>query len=186
MIEGAKPYEHPAPFYDLGWSGFAERYAEFLCACLASRGRTQARILDLGCGTGTLAITLAKASHTVHGLDASASMIRIAREKAEATPTVQFSVQRIEDFSADGEFHLVISTFGTLNYLSTLESLQAAFFRVEEGYVEQHTQRSYELDEAHNSLGAAGLVVTGTFSNLRRDPFAKDSERLICMSLKES
>lgn len=43
-----------------------------------------ARIADLGCGTGSLAILLAEAGHTVSGVDVAAGMITRARAKAAA------------------------------------------------------------------------------------------------------
>lgn len=43
-----------------------------------------ARIADLGCGTGTLAVLLAQAGHRVCGLDFSRGMIDRARAKAES------------------------------------------------------------------------------------------------------
>jgi ubiquinone/menaquinone biosynthesis C-methylase UbiE len=43
-----------------------------------------ARILDLGCGTGSLAVLLAEAGHHVHGLDASPPMLAAARAKGAA------------------------------------------------------------------------------------------------------
>jgi len=43
-----------------------------------------ARIADLGCGTGSLAILLAEAGHVVNGVDVAAGMITLARAKAAA------------------------------------------------------------------------------------------------------
>lgn len=40
-------------------------------------------VLDVGCGTGSLALILAPFASHVHGLDVSGEMIRIARAKAE-------------------------------------------------------------------------------------------------------
>jgi SAM-dependent methyltransferase len=42
------------------------------------------RILDLGCGTGSLALVLAEAGHEVIGVDRSAGMLDVARAKAAA------------------------------------------------------------------------------------------------------
>lgn len=128
----ASPYELLAPFYDLGWSGFAERYAAFLEKALEPCGLERARVLDLGCGTGSLALVLARAGHEVHGLDASEAMIRLARAKAEeAGARVAFSVQRLEDFTAQGPFDLVTCTFNTLNYLLAPDTVRSVFVRVE-------------------------------------------------------
>jgi len=43
-----------------------------------------ADVVDLGCGTGSLAVLLAEAGHRVHGLDVSPAMVEQARGKAEA------------------------------------------------------------------------------------------------------
>ncbi|RLV48332.1 class I SAM-dependent methyltransferase [Nocardioides mangrovicus] len=43
-----------------------------------------ASVLDLGCGTGSLAVLLAERGHTVTGLDASPRMLEHARAKAAA------------------------------------------------------------------------------------------------------
>jgi SAM-dependent methyltransferase len=43
-----------------------------------------ARIADVGCGTGSLAILLAQAGHIVSGIDVSGGMIARARDKAAA------------------------------------------------------------------------------------------------------
>jgi SAM-dependent methyltransferase len=43
-----------------------------------------ARVVDLGCGTGTLAVLLAEDGHDVTGVDLSPRMIRRARAKARA------------------------------------------------------------------------------------------------------
>jgi SAM-dependent methyltransferase len=41
-----------------------------------------ARVLDLGCGTGTLSVLVAGLGHRVHGVDLSAAMLARARHKA--------------------------------------------------------------------------------------------------------
>lgn len=41
-------------------------------------------ILDIGCGTGSLSVVLAKLGHAVTGIDLSPSMIALAKEKAAA------------------------------------------------------------------------------------------------------
>ena len=45
---------------------------------------TNATILDIGCGTGSLSVILARLGHTVTGIDLSPSMIALARTKAAA------------------------------------------------------------------------------------------------------
>ncbi len=53
-------------------------------ALAALNERPQQTILDVGCGSGVLAIPLAQEGHQVVGLDFSAPMIEMARQKAAA------------------------------------------------------------------------------------------------------
>ena len=46
---------------------------------------TNATVLDIGCGTGSLSVVLAALGHQVTGLDLSPSMIALARTKAATT-----------------------------------------------------------------------------------------------------
>jgi ubiquinone/menaquinone biosynthesis C-methylase UbiE len=47
-------------------------------------GEPPRTVADLGCGTGTLTLLLARAGHQVHGVDFSAGMLAVARSKADA------------------------------------------------------------------------------------------------------
>jgi SAM-dependent methyltransferase len=76
----------------LFWDKLAERYAKQPIANLASYERklevTKSRlsptdaILDIGCGTGSLALELAPHVAAVHALDFSGEMIKIGKSKA--------------------------------------------------------------------------------------------------------
>lgn len=92
------------------WNELAERYARQPVANPAAFERkievTRARmkptdaVLDVGCGTGSLALRLASAAASVHGLDISSEMIRIARSKgnAEGAANVSFHVGALDSF----------------------------------------------------------------------------------------
>lgn len=62
---------------------------------------TAATVLDIGCGTGSLALRLAPHARHVHGVDISTEMIRIARGKAasQGIPNVSFHVGTLEDYA---------------------------------------------------------------------------------------
>jgi ubiquinone/menaquinone biosynthesis C-methylase UbiE len=76
------------------WDRIAEGYAQKKVAnpeaferkikITQSHMKSDHVILDIGCGTGSLALRLASSAAQVHGLDLSGEMIRIARQKAEA------------------------------------------------------------------------------------------------------
>jgi arsenite methyltransferase len=76
------------------WDGIAEKYAkqavanpdafDAKIAITKSRMKPTDVVLDIGCGTGSLALRLADSAARVHGLDLSSEMIRIANGKARA------------------------------------------------------------------------------------------------------
>jgi 2-polyprenyl-3-methyl-5-hydroxy-6-metoxy-1,4-benzoquinol methylase len=59
--------------------GFVER------TC-AGRDRASVKILDVACGTGTVALELARHGYSVMGVDAVAPLVRIGRERGESVP----------------------------------------------------------------------------------------------------
>ena len=91
------------------WNGLAEKYSrqavadpeafERKIALTKARMKPSDVVLDIGCGTGSLALRLAPSAAHVHGLDFSSEMIRIANGKAAAqnVRNVTFHVRRFED-----------------------------------------------------------------------------------------
>ena len=63
----------------------AEQRAAWLARILAWAGERPLNALDVGCGTGFLALLLAELGHRVAGVDAADEMLTLARAKAEAS-----------------------------------------------------------------------------------------------------
>lgn len=78
----------------------------------AERGLVRARVLDVGCGTGTHACHFAARGHPVVGIDFSAAAIERAREKArERDLDVAFRVGNALDLPADlGPFETIVDS----------------------------------------------------------------------------
>ncbi len=110
-----------AEVYDLDnpWT----RDLDFYLALARSSGR---RVLDLGCGTGTLACALAERGHEVTGVDPAAAMLAVARTKpfAERVHWVEASAQ---DFQSPERFDLAVMTGHTLQVFLTDADLLAVF-----------------------------------------------------------
>jgi len=89
------------------WNALAERYAAKPVDDPAAFERkidiTRAMMspdkdfVDVGCGTGSLALRLADAARTVHGVDFSSEMLRIANDKARDVDNVHFHQGTIDE-----------------------------------------------------------------------------------------
>lgn len=83
------------------------------------------RVLEVGCGTGTLLTEMLKRGYKAYGVDASKPMLRQARLKLEAAGFSSRLVQaRVEALPfPDESFETVVSTFPS-SYIVNLEALK--------------------------------------------------------------
>lgn len=92
--------------------------------------KPQDRVLDLGCGTGRVAIDIAKKiGSQVVGMDAAPRMIEICRRKAKDLNNIKFDVEVAESLPyPDNYFDAAVSTFfyHHINYELKIKSLKEA------------------------------------------------------------
>lgn len=83
-------------------------------------------VLDLGCGTGAIALALADHAGRVVGRDISQGMLAEAREKAGEADldTVEFDYGEFRDPNYDGPVDVVVSNFA-MHHLSDAEKREA-------------------------------------------------------------
>jgi SAM-dependent methyltransferase len=131
-------------------------------------------VLDAGCGTGRVAIELARRGISVVGVDADTSMIATARGRAPELRWIECSVA---DLELD-EFVDVAVMAGNVP-LFTPEGTQAALVegcarhladggRLVAGF---SLGRGYGIDEYDRHCAAAGLELEQRWSTWDRDPF---------------
>lgn len=111
LIRWARFYDPFARVVTFGREDFYRRLA--IEAAQIAPGE---RLLDVGCGTGTLTLLAREAAGEtgeVFGIDGSPEMIEVAREKAvKAREEIDFKVGLIETLPfPDGHFDLVLSSF---------------------------------------------------------------------------
>jgi SAM-dependent methyltransferase len=111
-------YERLSRVYDLDWGEFSARYFHFLHELLEERRLTQAKILDLGCGTGILTTELARNGHQVTGIDISRKMIERAIMKSAGMYNLRFKVGDMQEFDADRDLDVVLCTGNAINYVT--------------------------------------------------------------------
>ena len=102
---------------DLDWGAFDDDLAFY--ANLAARG--DGPVLELGVGTGRVAIALARDGYEVWGLDVSEPMLERARCKAgpELSERVHFFEADMRDFDLGRGFGLIFAGFGGFHHLLT-------------------------------------------------------------------
>jgi SAM-dependent methyltransferase len=97
-------------------------------------------VLELGCGTGRIAIPLAEAGYKVTGLDASQPMLSEARRKSEAAGVqVEWIHADCRQFNLDKKFKIILFPFSGLAHLFDLESVEACFACVRRHMTEHGT-----------------------------------------------
>ena len=121
-------YDAFAWIYNKYWGAdSARRFLPVLEKLVLPHLPSQARVLDLCCGTGQLAQALAQRGFQVTGIDGSEEMIRFARMNA---PDVEFLVEDARTFRLPAVYHAVVSTYDSLNHVMSLEELSQVFRNV--------------------------------------------------------
>lgn len=82
--------------------------------------------LDLGCGTGSMAIELAKRGYDMTGVDISPEMLDIARERAEkeGIGNLLLLCQDICEFELYGTVDLAVCCLDTINHITDYKKLK--------------------------------------------------------------
>ncbi len=91
------------------------------------------RMLELACGTGTVAIALAQAGWQVVGVDGSAQMLAHARAKEGGDlPNLTWMQQDMRVVHLPERVHMATCLYDSLNYMLVSQDLAAVFRRVYE------------------------------------------------------
>lgn len=116
--------ERVAEIYDDWYSDYDEAAVELL-AELARGGRA----LELGIGTGRVALPLARTGIEVHGIDASPAMVAKLRAKPGGD-RVPVTIGDFAEVGVGGEFKLVYVVFNTIFALASQEEQVRCFRNV--------------------------------------------------------
>jgi 2-polyprenyl-3-methyl-5-hydroxy-6-metoxy-1,4-benzoquinol methylase len=153
--------EHPH-----GEVRFAERY-------------TPASVLDAGCGTGRVAIELARRGYEVVGADVSESMLSTARRLG---PTVQWVCADLADLNLDRRFDVVVMAGNVPLFTApgTTAGVVAGCARhlAPEGVLVTGFSlgKGYDLATYDAETAAVGLRLAERYATWDRNPFDDASE----------
>lgn len=85
-------------------------------------------LLDLGCGTGKHAELFCEKGYTVHGVDLSDEMLKIAQTRnLNKKNKLQFTHSNIQQLNLNQQFDVVVSLFHVMSYQNSNEALIQAF-----------------------------------------------------------
>jgi SAM-dependent methyltransferase len=125
--EGWEGWDEYSPFYD--WENaqtMGRRDVKFWTDLARQRGGP---VLELGCGTGRLALPIARAGIPIVGIDRSAPMLLRARRRLRRTPRAPLRLVRgdirLLPFSAAPAFTIVMAAYGLLQSLLREKDLAA-------------------------------------------------------------
>ena len=142
---------------------------------LTAHGVRDGLLADLGCGTGDLTLRLAAAGYDVIGVDRSAEMLSVLREKADGqglADRILLLRQDILQLDLYGTIRAAVATFDTLNHIGPADRFaqaigKAAFF-MEEGGVfvfDLNTPYKHAAVLGNNTFPLEGEGVTGQWQN---------------------
>lgn len=110
-------------------------------------------LLDIGCGTGVMAVEFAKAGYNVSGLDLSEEMLMIASERCyEENVNVFFVCQSMDELDGFNDLDVVTIPIDSLNYVPEQRAVEQTFTHVYEalktgGHLFFDVHSLYKMDE---------------------------------------
>ena len=108
--------------------------------------RSGGPVLELGVGTGRIAVPIAAAGIEVVGVDLSEGMLEVARERAElAGVAVDLRHGDMRDPPVDGDFPLVICPFRSLLHMETDTDRRAALRAVSRRLAKGHGRFVFDV-----------------------------------------
>lgn len=105
--------------FECGWSVDRDFYLELA-------GEDAKAVLDLGCGTGLLCDAYAARGHRVTGVDPSAAMLDVARQKPYGS-TIDWVCSAVQDYRSEKRFGLIIMTGHAFQVLLGDDDILTAF-----------------------------------------------------------
>jgi 2-polyprenyl-3-methyl-5-hydroxy-6-metoxy-1,4-benzoquinol methylase len=114
-------------YNEFGWNYYPEIFGQHLLQWLRRQGLQPKTGMDLACGTGILCEILHNSGIQASGMDFSAGMIDIARQR---NPQIRYDVADMITFCPETQFDLVTCTGDALNHIHSLSDVEKIFRNV--------------------------------------------------------
>ena len=159
-----------AKYYDLLLDGVDyPKIADFIECMIRKYAPTARNIVDVSCGTGTLAVELAGLGYDVTASDISDDMLSLAFDKAQkAKAKILFLNQNMRDLTLSVQTDVIISTLDSTNCLIGSGDIDRYFYSVSQNLVpgglfifDVNTEYQFEQIYADNDyvLEADGVML---------------------------
>lgn len=153
-------YQALAAVYDLLMEDIDyQQWADYIHSLLEEQHCPGKRLLDLGCGTGSITMLLAQKGYCITAVDLSADMLAQARRKNQTLNLpIRWEQQDMTELFLEDDggepsvFDGVIATFDAVNYITDAEQLQhllqsLEFMMADDGILIFDIQTPYKLRE---------------------------------------
>lgn len=122
-------YGYFAEFYDSFTDDVNyDKIEKFVCSLLSREGINGGLLLDLACGTGSLAVRLSEKGYSVIGTDVSPEMLSVAHQKAAVkNADILFLCQDMTQLNLYGTIICTVCTLDSLNHLKSLDEIKKVF-----------------------------------------------------------
>ena len=119
-FSSSDPFATVAPFYNLDLRDYNDDVSLYRLLAERSTGS----VLELGCGTGRVALALAGDGHDVVGVDMSTGMLEIAN-RHDHSNSVRWIRGDMRALDLDREFGLILVPLGGLQHMQEIDDLVA-------------------------------------------------------------
>ena len=108
-----------------------EKIVEFYHEILRQEGVAPRTVIDLACGTGSVALLMAQRGYEVVGVDMSEEMLTVAAQRASELPRMPvFSCQKLQQLRLPRGVDMAVCALDGLDYILDPADCQGAIHRV--------------------------------------------------------
>jgi len=158
IIKVREDLTNPNPHYADLYRAIGERPHIANWLEILEKFQSKPLVLELGCGSGGLAIPLARQGYEVWGVDADPHMLEIAQETTIST--LHFIQSRVEDINLPLKFQLVLLSSHFINNMLNLTDRQT-IYKVAVQHLAEDGILAFEIDYPEWHFTAQDLEATG-------------------------